>query len=482
MITKYNYTTCLLIKNENKYLNEWLNHHISIGIEHFYIYDNGEKESVQDILKNFSPELYTVIDWHSGYKHMQIDAYNHCLKNYGNESRWIAFIDTDEFIECDNISFLNNYEKYSHVKLYWNIYDANGQVSYSSLPVRERFTHVAKGVNIGINYKSIVQPKYIIEMFVHEPRCIIDGCFVKDTYISHYYTKSLEEWIEKIKRGTCSNSCYRKYNEFFNINQNMQQYYNSSMKQLEQSYTKGYKYDIRIMAHPSRRDNVLKILSQLKMDESIVIYDDRGLDKADALYTAKKAWLSPITDPLVTHRIVLQDDILLADNFKNKCTDIVNTVSDSPIMLFDTYFDNEMDIVKNRNSVYFSVNDISTTQAIIMPVTDISPCFNYIDDILNKNCDCLHDDIMIGKYFRSIRRQIYAIVPNLVQHIGSLNSLIKINGYEYFYTQERISKTFLSHPIDNYSIFQPQPIDDKQRKRIELIHKRYEQLKQKYNL
>lgn len=141
----YSYTICLLIKDENKYLREWINHHLSIGIEHFYIYDNGVNENVQEyLLKMYPIELFTFIDWHTSYKHMQIDAYNHCLKNYGNESQWIAFIDTDEFIECDDISFLNNYTKCSHVKLYWNIYDANGQVSYSSLPVRERFTHIAK--------------------------------------------------------------------------------------------------------------------------------------------------------------------------------------------------------------------------------------------------------------------------------------------------------------------------------------------------
>ena len=29
---------------------------------------------------------------------MQLFAYDHCLQTYGQESKWIGFIDTDEFI------------------------------------------------------------------------------------------------------------------------------------------------------------------------------------------------------------------------------------------------------------------------------------------------------------------------------------------------------------------------------------------------
>jgi hypothetical protein len=74
--------------------------------------------------------------------------------------------------------------------------------------------------------------------------------------------------------------------------------------------------DIRIMAHPMRKDNVLKTLRTLNLSPSVVSWDDRPADKGgDAIYTARKAWTCPL--PLdCTHRVVLQDDILLCDNFK----------------------------------------------------------------------------------------------------------------------------------------------------------------------
>ena len=31
---------CLIIKNENEYLEEWLTHYRSLGVDKFFIYDN----------------------------------------------------------------------------------------------------------------------------------------------------------------------------------------------------------------------------------------------------------------------------------------------------------------------------------------------------------------------------------------------------------------------------------------------------------
>ena len=44
---------CLIIKDENEYLEEWLQHHKNIGFNYFIIYDNQSKISVNRyLLKN----------------------------------------------------------------------------------------------------------------------------------------------------------------------------------------------------------------------------------------------------------------------------------------------------------------------------------------------------------------------------------------------------------------------------------------------
>ena len=50
---KYFLTCCLMIKNEGKYIEEWMDHYISEGVEHFYIIDNGSTDNTLELLKKY---------------------------------------------------------------------------------------------------------------------------------------------------------------------------------------------------------------------------------------------------------------------------------------------------------------------------------------------------------------------------------------------------------------------------------------------
>ena len=41
---------CLICKDENDYLAEWLDYHILMGVERFYIYDNESQVSLRETL------------------------------------------------------------------------------------------------------------------------------------------------------------------------------------------------------------------------------------------------------------------------------------------------------------------------------------------------------------------------------------------------------------------------------------------------
>jgi hypothetical protein len=98
MNKKYYISICLLAKNENDYINEWLEWHLNLGVEHFYIYDNDSTiPLINSINKDFL-QYCTIIDFPSPRKHTQKEAYKHCLDNYKQDNEWIAFIDGDEFI------------------------------------------------------------------------------------------------------------------------------------------------------------------------------------------------------------------------------------------------------------------------------------------------------------------------------------------------------------------------------------------------
>ena len=451
----YSISICLLIKDENKYLYEWIEWHNALGIEHYYIYDNGSYIPVKDTLLELYPEhLFTFVDWSGDHNHIQIDAYNHCLEHYGSESKWITFIDTDEFIHC-NSGYLDmsKYDSYPYVRVNWKVFDANGQISYSSKDVQKRFTHETD-YDIGIRYKAIVQPSLVEGMMVHDAVTAIPPATTDDMIIHHYYTRSLEEWQEKIMRGTCSPECKRRYDEFFKINPDLIQHRDDSFMLNRQNYQQNnYKYDIRIMAHPSRKEMVKNILGQLGMSEDIVIYDDRKFG-GDAIYTAEKAWKSPFTENDITHRIILQDDIILADNFLEKCKDIVNTVPDNPISLSNTFIAG-LPEYKYKSCCYFITHEIWGV-GIIMPIKYIEPCWNWINSQKGTDNYCKCDDIMIMRYFESQNINAYTTIPCLVQHISDAKheSLITAFG-DLNYLGDRISTTFEKCPNDDFTIFVP---------------------------
>jgi hypothetical protein len=443
---------CLLTKNENKYLKEWVQHHIDIGVDHFYIYDNNDDNSAQyEVLKYFDKQYFTFIHWHSFIKHMQIEAYNDCLNRFGNQNEWIAFIDTDEFINCNNIrESLEQYRQYDYIRIPWVMYNANGHVYYTNEPIRKRFTQTCQNYSsTGPTdyYKSIVQPSKIIEMVVHDAISFNNNTVVVDNIkLDHYYTRSLEEWVEKITRGTCSPYASRRYEEFFVYNPDLIEYKNKylDLNAAQKYYDCLKTIDIKIMAHPSRRDNVLKICKQLNMDESIVVYDDRE-NGGDALYTARKAWLAPIKEG-ITHRLVLQDDVLLCDNFTNIVSDIINTLKEKVITLFNLI---PVDLTKNKKCCYRKYEVLSGA-AIIMPVLYIQDCWNWID----KHCDdCKHDDLMIAKYCKSHYIDMFTTIPCVVQHLGDTeySSLLDVE-----YPGVRISTTYVQHPTDDFTIFIPE--------------------------
>ena len=62
--TQYKVTICAIFKNEGPYLREWLEYHMMIGVEHFYMYNNCSDDDYLTILKPYIDDnIVTLIDW-----------------------------------------------------------------------------------------------------------------------------------------------------------------------------------------------------------------------------------------------------------------------------------------------------------------------------------------------------------------------------------------------------------------------------------
>jgi len=224
---------CLIIKDENEYLVEWLNHHIQVGFNYFIIYDNQSKLSVNRylIMNNIPEKGITIINWNDNKHGSQLRAYKHCCQNY-KDFDYIAFIDTDEFIYLTAHKtiqeYINSLPGFDGLGIYWRMY---GDINY--LTTRRKIEdYVLYYENEHI--KSLVNPTKVTKwddphfatingLYIDENKNIINSPIgkhtSKDIYIKHTWTRSLSEFKQKIKRGS-GDKVIRQYTleDFYNYN------------------------------------------------------------------------------------------------------------------------------------------------------------------------------------------------------------------------------------------------------------------------
>ena len=244
MHPSFNAAICLLIKDENAYINEWLGWHIGIGFQHFFIYDNGSMVPIEESVNERYKRYCTFIDFSGDHGNTQLECYADAIEKYGNDVKWLAFIDTDEFIRPltgeDINTFLGRFEDHDGLYIRWVVYNANGLWKKDDKPQRERFTRVSSHAPSKPFGKSIIRPERIRCMGTHFPTGILGRYDIVDSngkhmrsacsefspedriVIDHYFTRSYEEWQEKAARGSCDPRCERKYDEFFLFNREME--------------------------------------------------------------------------------------------------------------------------------------------------------------------------------------------------------------------------------------------------------------------
>lgn len=151
---------CAICKNEGRYIEEWIKYHRKIGVEHFYLYENESTDHTINVLEALAARDGDITISRIAGTAKQGGAYNDCVGRRKTASRWIAFIDVDEFVvpqQTDNLTeFLKQYEKYAALCIHWRLFGSNGHKGYTPIPVVERFTYRQQDVNDHV--KSIVNP------------------------------------------------------------------------------------------------------------------------------------------------------------------------------------------------------------------------------------------------------------------------------------------------------------------------------------
>lgn len=201
----------LLIKDENRYLLEHLAYNAAAGVQHFFIYDNMSRVPVADYLRENARDFLNIctIARYQGRDNLQLDCYNDYVKEH-REIEWTLFCDTDEIL-VGNIrdavaEFGGDFNCLSFSPI---LHGCNGKIYDDGGGMFERFCgdiidpahhwykFVARTTDIVLmpsphcNIMSDKRLKYLTA--ANYPQCTLH----------HFRYRSFEEWITKIKRGTC---------------------------------------------------------------------------------------------------------------------------------------------------------------------------------------------------------------------------------------------------------------------------------------
>lgn len=219
-----------IAKNENLYINEWLEYHFKLGFDNIIVCDNDDELILKDVVK----DKRVIIEDYTKIKNVQQIAYQQTFRKYKCQYDWILLIDIDEFLVLEkdrNVNeFLSRFNKdVECIKLCYKHFSDNEELDVidGNYNVFDRFKTEIKFKNDDM-LKQFIKTTisdslidYIRQHNIWRDVVTVDSlnnsCSATDKYlrrivheiawINHYRTKTIGEFIrQKYFRGGPNNN------------------------------------------------------------------------------------------------------------------------------------------------------------------------------------------------------------------------------------------------------------------------------------
>ena len=106
-LDKYTLSICAIFSNESPFLNEWIEYHRLVGVDHFYLFNNGSNDDYLNCLTPYLEKgMITLMNWPGGLGSntevdpiqwtfsTQIPAYEYTAKFLAlGKTKWLVFLD-----------------------------------------------------------------------------------------------------------------------------------------------------------------------------------------------------------------------------------------------------------------------------------------------------------------------------------------------------------------------------------------------------
>ena len=254
-INKHNIIIQTTARDEYHIINEFIVHHILLGIDHIYIYDDGSiihiSEKIKELpswmqqkvtvyrfdnsfnfydINSFKKSNYFIESIYEKYKtRKQLYFMNHFLINNKNKSKWCAFLDSDEFIYLKNEqnikSLLLNFDNFDCIHIPWIYYGTSYHIDQPDGLVMDNFTyHSNTYSDCGKSFAKLssinnIECVHLISTEIKRHQLNYSSkLYELPIHINHYITNSVKTYLKRKLRNNIGqpNGNIRNASEFYN--------------------------------------------------------------------------------------------------------------------------------------------------------------------------------------------------------------------------------------------------------------------------
>jgi hypothetical protein len=164
-----------VFRMENSWLDEWIQYHHALGVEHFFLYSDDQDTRVADkILWRYIEAGFVECYYEKDMTHLDLNPnvwrqkqiYKELIQEHGRKTQWMAMIDLDEFLlphTCNDLRvFLQDYEEFSALAVHWNIFGTSGYIKRPSTQINHLLHRASTDWTRNRTVKSIIRPDRIV--------------------------------------------------------------------------------------------------------------------------------------------------------------------------------------------------------------------------------------------------------------------------------------------------------------------------------
>ncbi|KAJ9518800.1 hypothetical protein QJQ45_026089, partial [Haematococcus lacustris] len=235
---------CVVAKDENMYVREWLTYHRCLGVDKVYLYDHSStlplRQGIEDLIASGYVQYIPFTGSHVRYTHgfssdlqrfqttIQGQVYKDCLAQFSGRHTFMGFIDVDEFVAfhepglTDINSLLRRYEAYGGLSLYWVLLGSSGHLQPPAAGVVASYRQcLPRRHKANTQFKTFVNTAFRSEnagglAMIGQPHHLVSSCRSPTMYSPHRASFAtsvataylVDENMRRIAKGRNKNSTH----------------------------------------------------------------------------------------------------------------------------------------------------------------------------------------------------------------------------------------------------------------------------------